>query len=578
MTRVAGRSRQRFEERVDPKTSEEYRAVFVRGPALKEDPLLNKGTCFTLDERDAFGLRGILPPAVSSPEEQAQRSYENYLSAGDDVARYLFLAALQDRNETLFYRLLVDHLDEMVPIVYTPTVGKVCERYSHIYRRPRGVYVSTEDRGRIAELLSNAERDQTKIIVVTDNEAILGIGDQGVGGMGIAIGKLALYTAGAGIHPAYGLPLTLDVGTDNAALLHDPLYLGARHARLRGDTYFSLLDELVEAIEEIFPAAIVQWEDFASQRAFDVLRRYRRRLPSFDDDVQGTGAVVEAGMRTALARVGRHLTDERIVFFGAGASGAGCAMELQRALRAEGMSDADVSRRVLCLDSQGLILRDRANLAGYKLEIAADPAVVAGWPASGRAAFMLADVVANFKPTILVGVSGQPGSFTQDIVQTMLAGCHRPIIFALSNPTSRIEATPHDLLGWTNGAAIVATGSPFLPVFVKGVTHHIGQCNNAFVFPGVGLGASVVEARWLPDEVFAAAARAVHEFTGAKAAPGSSIYPAMSQLRDVSAAVARAVGRALVETGAANPRTTTEIEDRIASAMWEPVYRPYRIG
>jgi malate dehydrogenase (oxaloacetate-decarboxylating) len=576
-THVASRSRQRFEERVDPRTREEYRAVFVRGQALKEDPLLNKGTCFTLDERDALGLRGILPPAVSSPDEQALRAYENYVNAGDDVARYLFLAALQDRNETLFYRLLVDHLDEMVPIVYTPTVGKVCERYSHIYRRPRGVYVSTEDRGRIAELLANAERDQTKIIVVTDNEAILGIGDQGVGGMGIAIGKLALYTAGAGIHPACGLPLTLDVGTDNKALLHDPLYLGARHARLRGDAYFSLLDELVEAIADVFPGAIVQWEDFASHQAFNVLQRYRRRLPSFDDDVQGTGAVVEAGVRTGLARVGRRLIDERIVFFGAGASGAGCAMQLHRALRAEGMSDADRSQRVLCLDSQGLILRDRANLAGYKVEIAADPAVVAGWDRSG-AAFTLADVVRNFKPTILVGVSGQPGAFTREIVQTMLAGCSRPIVFALSNPTSKIEATPQDILGWTNGAAVVATGSPFLPTFVNGVTHHIGQCNNAFVFPGVGLGASVVQAKWLPDDVFAAAARAVCEFTRRRVAPGASIYPAMSQLRDVSSAVAVAVGRALVDTEAASWLSVSEIEDRVAAAMWEPVYRPYRVG
>ncbi|MGE5832977.1 MAG: NAD-dependent malic enzyme [Acidobacteriota bacterium] len=576
-TRVASRSRQRFEERVDPRTNEEYRAVFVRGPALKEDPLLNKGTCFTLEERDAFGLRGILPPAVSSPDEQAQRAYENYLDAGDDVARYLFLAALQDRNETLFYRLLVDHLDEMVPIVYTPTVGKVCERYSHIYRRPRGVYVSTEDRGRIAELLANAERDQTKIIVVTDNEAILGIGDQGVGGMGIAIGKLALYTAGAGIHPAYGLPLTLDVGTDNRTLLHDPLYLGARHARLRGDAYFSLLDELVEAIADVFPGALVQWEDFASHQAFDVLQRYRRRLPSFDDDVQGTGAVVEAGVRTGLARVGRRLIDERIVFFGAGASGAGCAMQLHRALRAEGMNDADRSRRILCLDSQGLILRDRANLAGYKVEIAADPAVVAGWDGSG-AAFTLADVVRNFKPTILVGVSGQPGTFTREIVQTMLAGCRRPIVFALSNPTSKIEATPQAILEWTNGAAVVATGSPFLPAFVNGVTHHIGQCNNAFVFPGVGLGASVVQAKWLPDDVFAAAARAVYEFTRRRVAPGASIYPAMSQLRDVSSAVAVAVGRALVDAEASSWLSVSEIEDRVATAMWEPVYRPYRVG
>jgi malate dehydrogenase (oxaloacetate-decarboxylating) len=463
----------------------------------------------------------------------------------------------------------------MVPIVYTPTVGKVCERYSHIYRRPRGVYVSADDRGRVAEVLANAERDRTEVIVVTDNEAILGIGDQGVGGMGIAVGKLALYTAGAGIHPAHGLPLTLDVGTDNAMLLQDPLYLGVRHPRLRGDAYFSLVDELVQAIGKIFPGAIVQWEDFASQRAFDVLGRYRRRLPSFDDDIQGTGAVVEAGVRTALARVGRRLSEERIVFFGAGASGAGCAMQLHRALQAAGVSETDRSRRVLCLDSRGLILRDRANLSGYKREIAADPAVAAGWSRSG-AAFTLDDVVRHFKPTILVGASGQPGSFTEDIVRTMLAGCDRPIVFALSNPTSRIEASPENILGWTNGAAVVATGSPFAPVSLNGVIHQIGQCNNAFVFPGIGLGASVVRASWLPDDVFAAAARAVSRFAGTDGSPGAALYPPISRLREVSRAVAVAVATVLVETGDVTPVTTDEIESRVAAAMWKPVYQPYR--
>jgi malic enzyme len=565
-----------FEERVDPRTGEKYLAVFRRGAMLKEDPILNKGTCFTLEERDALGLRGILPPAVSNPTEQETRAYENYLKAGEDVSRYLFLAALQDRNETLFYRLLVDHLEEMVPVVYTPTVGKVCERYSHIYRRPRGVYVSTQDRGRLVEVLRNAEREDTQIIVVTDNEAILGIGDQGVGGMGIAIGKLALYTAGAGIHPARGLPLDLDVGTDNPALLQDPLYLGVRHTRLRGEAYFSLLDELVEAIGQVFPGALVQWEDFANQRAFQVMRRYRKRLASFDDDIQGTGAVVEAGVRTALDRVGRRLADERVVFFGAGASGAGCALQLRHALRSEGVPEAELSRRVLCLDSRGLILKDREGLEGHKLDIAGDPSLVSGWSAPSAGRFGLLDVARNFKPTILVGVSGQPSSFTEEIVKTVHKGCARPVILMLSNPTSKVEALPEDILRWTDGGAVVGTGSPFPPVHLNGVTYHIGQCNNAFVFPGVGLGASLVKARWLPDEVFAAAARAVHEFTGPASAPGASIYPPISRLRDVSRAVAVAVGRALVDAEAAPHVTPREIEDRVEAAMWEPVYRKYR--
>jgi malate dehydrogenase (oxaloacetate-decarboxylating) len=573
---VLTRPRARFEERVDPRTGQPYRAVFVRGRTVKEDPLLNKGTCFTLPERDALGLRGCLPPAVSTPGEQAQRAYENYLDAGDDVGRYLFLAALQDRNETLFYRLLLDHLEEMLPIVYTPTVGKVCERYSHIYRRPRGLYVSSEDRGRIAEVLGNAERDRVDIAVVTDNEAILGIGDQGVGGMGIAIGKLALYTAAAGIHPARGLPLTLDVGTDNTALLDDPLYLGLRQPRLRGDAYFSLIDELVEAIARLFPGAIVQWEDFAGEQAFEVLRRYRRRLPSFDDDIQGTGAVVEAGVRTALDAVGRRLADERIVFFGAGASGAGCALQLRRALRADGVSERELSQRVLCLDSRGLILADRRGVTGHKAEIAADPSIAGGWQPAPDGSFRLADVVRQFKPTILIGVSGQPGAFAESIVRTMRDGCPRPIVMPLSNPTSKAEATPAEILRWTNGAAMVGTGSPFAPVRLDEVVYRIGQCNNALVFPGIGLGARIAGARWLPDEVFSAAAQAVHRFVGAVSQPGASIYPPIARLREVSAVVAAAVARVIVGTGEAPALTPIEIDDRIAAAMWQPVYLPYR--
>ena len=323
---------------------------------------------------------------------------------------------------------------------------------------------------------------------------------------------------------------------------------------------------------------MVQWEDFAKQRAFQVLRRYRRRLPSFDDDIQGTGAVMEAGLRTALDRVGRRLVDERIVFFGAGASGAGCALQIRDALRRAGLSEETISGRVLCLDSRGLILRDREGLEEPKLEIAADPAIVAGWRRPGDAGFELLDVVREFRPTVLVGVSGQPGIFTQQVVTTMHAGCERPIVFALSNPTSRVEAQPSDLLNWTRGAAVVATGSPFQPVHLLGVTHHIGQCNNAFVFPGLGLGAAVVQARWLPDEAFAAAAQAVYEFTGSASGAGAPVYPAISQLRQVARVVAAAVGRALVAAEAAPPMPAEDIEHRVASAMWEPVYRSYRAG
>jgi malate dehydrogenase (oxaloacetate-decarboxylating) len=566
----------RFEERTDPRTGERYIATFRRGSALKDDRFLNKGTCFTLEERDALGLRGILPPGVSTPGEQETRAYENYLKVADDVGRYLFLAALQDRNETLFYRLVLDHLEEMVPIIYTPTVGKVCERYSHIYRRPRGLYISTADRGRIADLLTGAECERPDIIVGTDNEAILGIGDQGVGGMGIAIGKVSLYTAGAGIHPVRGLALDIDVGTDNTRLLDDPLYLGVRHPRLRGEPYFSLLDELVEAIARVFPGTLVQWEDFANERAFEVLQRYRRTVPSFDDDIQGTGAIVEAGIRTGLDQAGRRLEDERFVFYGAGASGAGCALRMRSALRAAGVPEGELSRRVLCLDSRGLILQDRPELQGHKREIAADPSVVAGWSSQVGGRFGLLDVVRQFKPTVLAGASGQPGAFTEEIVRTLAAGCERPIVLALSNPTSKVEAQPEEVLGWTNGAAIVGTGSPFAPVHLNGVTYTIGQGNNVFVFPGIGLGATVVQARWLPEVAFSAAARAVHELCGRSSVRGAPIFPPLARLREISRAVAVAVGRALVDADAAPSMTTADIEARVAAAVWVPEYLPYR--
>ena len=567
----------RFQERLDPTTGERYLAVSERGAALKDDPVLNKGTCFTAEEREALGLTGLLPPAVNTPDEQAARVYANYLRAGDDVGRYVFLAGLQDRNETLFSRLVVDHIEEMAPVIYTPTVGKACETYSHIYRRARGLYVSPANRGHLKALLENAPDVDPRVIVITDNEAILGIGDQGVGGMPIAIGKLALYTAGAGINPAACLPIDLDVGTDNTSLLDDPIYLGVRQRRLRGEPYFALLDELVEAIAQVFPRALVQWEDFASRNAFAVLSRYRQRVLSFNDDIQGTGAVVVAGLQSAARRAGRRFEDERVVFFGAGASGAGSALAVRAALRETGLSATELSRRVVCLDSKGLILSDRPGLDDVKRQLAAEPALTAGWSGGEAGTFQLADVVRHVKPTALVGVSGQAGAFTEAIVRDLVKGCARPAVLALSNPTSKAEVTPTDLLHWTNGAAIMGTGSPFAPVTIDERTFTIGQGNNVFIFPGVGLGATAVGARWLPDNVFSAAARALFEFGEASSAPGDPIFPPLRRLREVSRRVAIAVGCHLVDAGAAPAMTHAEVERRVVASMWEPEYLPYRL-
>jgi len=561
-----------YRERTDADTGSVYWEVEKRGEELLEDPFLNKGTSFTAEERRELGLDGLLPPGIATEEEQRARVYENFRRSPDEVQRYLFLAGLQDRNETLFYRLLLDHIEEMMPIVYTPTVGKVCELYSHLYRRPRGIYVSTRDRGRVREVLRAAAAGDVRVIVATDNEAILGLGDLGAGGMPIAVGKSVLYCAAAGFHPRHVLPVSLDVGTSNESLLEDPLYLGVRHERLRGEAYVSLLDEFVDAVRAEFPRALVQWEDFANRNAFQVLHRYQKKIPSFDDDVQGTGAVIVAGIRSGLKRAGRLLADERVVFYGAGASGAGCALAVRAAMAADGVPESELGRRVLCLDSRGLILADRPGLEGEKRAIAADPAVTAGWPAP-EGKIGLDEVVRRFRPGTLVGASGQPGAFTEPIVHAMVSACPRPIILPISNPTSKSEAAPADIISWTNGAAIVGTGSPFPAVSWKGAAYQVGQGNNAFIFPGVGLGAVAVEARWLPDAAFAAASEALA--AAAPASPGP-IYPKLVHLRAVSHGVAVAVARALVREEAAPALSDAEIERRIRSLVWEPRYLPYR--
>lgn len=561
-----------YRERTDARTGSVYWEVEKRGEELLEDPFLNKGTSFTAEERRELGLDGLLPPGIATEEEQRARVYENFRRSPDEVQRYLFLAGLQDRNETLFYRLLLDHIEEMMPIVYTPTVGKVCELYSHLYRRPRGIYVSTRDRGRVREALRTAGAGDVRVIVATDNEAILGLGDLGAGGMPIAVGKSVLYCAAAGFHPRHVLPVSLDVGTSNESLLQDPLYLGVRHERLRGDAYVSLLDEFVDAVRAEFPRALVQWEDFANRNAFQVLHRYQKKIPSFDDDVQGTGAVIVAGIRSGLRRAGRRLADERVVFYGAGASGAGCALAVRAAMAADGVPESELGRRVLCLDSRGLILSDRPGLEGEKRAIAADPAVAAEWSAR-EGKIGLDEVVRRFRPGTLVGASGQPGAFTEPIVHAMASACPRPIILPISNPTSKSEAAPADVISWTNGAAIVGTGSPFPSVSWKGAAYEIGQGNNAFIFPGVGLGAVAVEARWLPDAAFAAASEAL---AAAAPSPPGPIYPPLSRLREVSLSVAIAVARALVREGAAAAIPDEAIATRIQRLIWEPRYVPYR--
>ena len=561
-----------YRERTDTRTGSVYWEVEKRGEELLEDPFLNKGTSFTAEERRELGLDGLLPPGIATEEEQRARVYENFRRSPDEVQRYLFLAGLQDRNETLFYRLLLDHIEEMMPIVYTPTVGKVCELYSHLYRRPRGIYVSTRDRGRVREALRAAGAGDVRVIVATDNEAILGLGDLGAGGMPIAVGKSVLYCAAAGFHPRHVLPVSLDVGTSNESLLRDPLYLGVRHERLRGEAYVSLLDEFVDAVRVEFPRALVQWEDFANRNAFQVLHRYQKKIPSFDDDVQGTGAVIVAGIRSGLRRAGRRLADERVVFYGAGASGAGCALAVRAAMAADGVPESELGRRVLCLDSRGLILSDRPGLEGEKRAIAADPAVAAEWSApDGKIG--LDEVVRRFRPGTLVGASGQPGAFTEPIVHAMVSACPRPIILPISNPTSKAEAAPADVISWTNGAAIVGTGSPFPAVSWKGAAYEVGQGNNAFIFPGVGLGAVAVEARWLPDAAFAAASEAL---AAAAPAPPGPIYPPLSRLREVSLSVAIAVARALVRAEAAPAIPDEAIAARIQRLIWEPRYVPYR--
>ncbi|HEX6127636.1 MAG TPA: NAD-dependent malic enzyme [Candidatus Limnocylindria bacterium] len=542
-----------------------------RGPDLIGHPLLNKGTAFSEEERERFGLRGLLPPRVSSMEDQLALELEHIRRKTDDLERFIGLAATQDRNETLFYRLLLEHLDEFLPIVYTPTVGRACQEFSHIFRRPRGVWITPDDVGRVDEILAGAAHPDVRLIVVTDNERILGLGDQGAGGMAIPVGKLALYTAAGGIYPAWTLPVSLDVGTDRAELLEDPLYLGYRAPRLRGAAYDEVVEAFVEGVGRVFPRAVVQWEDFKQHNALRVLARYRHRIPCFNDDVQGTGAVVLAGLLAARRERG-GLKGERILSLGAGAAALGISTMLVREMRSEGMSRAEARASVLLMDSKGVVHAGRETIADDQRPFAVDADALAALGLSGE---QLADPVAvarAFQPTILMGTTGMRGAFSEALVREVAAHHERPIILPLSNPSDRTEALPAEVLAWTDGRALVATGSPFGEVVTDAGSRIIGQANNVFVFPGIGLAAMVAEARELTDDAFVVAARTLAGLVGEDRLALGAIYPRISDLRVAARAIAVALVRHFRDTGYGRQYHDDEIELAVDRAMWWPDY------
>lgn len=548
-----------------------------RGHPLLSHNMYNRGTAFTLGERDALEVAGLLPAQVRTIEEQARRARAQLTELEEsDIERYVALADLESRNAILFYRVLLDNLEELLPIVYTPTVGEACQRYSHIFRRGRGLWITPDHQGRIARILRNAPYEDVRLIVVTDNERILGLGDQGAGGMGIPVGKLALYTVGAGIHPTQTLPISLDVGTDNEALLDDPYYLGWRGRRLRGERYDQMVEEFVTAVKEVFPRALLQWEDFKKANAFRLLDRYRDRLLSFNDDIQGTAGIALAGVVAASRISGVPMERQRVVMVGAGAAGVGIARLLRAELEQLGVRGDDLIRAVAVLDSRGLLV-ESGGAADYKSELAWPADLAAGEGVDPSGTRSLLECVTALKPTVLIGTSGQPNTFTEDVVRAMAACCERPAIFPFSNPNSKAEAHPRDLVAWTEGRALIASGSPFDPVPYGGRTIRVAQGNNVYVFPGVGLGALASGATRVVESMFAAAAHAIGEQVSEDAIARGELYPPLRELRSISRAVALAVGMHAMDVGVAPRIDQSELAERIDAMMWTPRYPRIRL-
>ncbi len=545
------------------------------GPILLEFPLLNKGSAFTNDERSHFNLHGLLPEAVETIEEQAERAYRQYQDFKNDDDKHIYLRNIQDTNETLFYRLLEAHLSEMMPIIYTPTVGEACEHFSDIYRRARGLFISYPNREHIDDMLQNATKQNVKVIVVTDGERILGLGDQGIGGMGIPIGKLSLYTACGGISPAYTLPVVLDVGTNNPQRLNDPLYMGWRHPRISGDEYYAFVDEFIQAVKRRWPNVLLQFEDFAQNNATPLLNRYRDELCCFNDDIQGTAAVTLGSLIAASHAAGSQLRDQTVTFLGAGSAGCGIAEQIIAQMISEGLSEEQARARVFMVDRFGLLTDKLPNLLDFQSKLVQKSDALQSWNLTSDS-ISLQDVVRNAKPTVLIGVSGQPGLFTEELIREMHKHCARPIVMPLSNPTSRVEARPEDIINWTDGAALVATGSPFSPVSYKEKLYPIAQCNNSYIFPGIGLGVLASGAKRVTDGMLMAASRALAECSPLAQNGEGALLPNIDDIQAVSKTIAMQVGKAAQLQGVAIVTSEEALAKAIEHNYWQPQYRAYK--
>jgi len=553
-----------------------YLKVALTDFSLISHPLLNKGTAFPQKEREAFGLIGLLPPSETNLTIQRARSFEAFQSKASDIEKYIYLRDLQDSNETLFYSLIQEHITELMPIVYTPIVGLGCQRYSHIYRRPRGVFISYPDRDHIEQIFANPRFNEVKVIVVSDGERILGLGDQGAGGMGIPIGKLALYTACAGIPPTATLPVLLDTGTNNPGLQKDPLYIGWQHERVRGKDYIEFIDAFVTTIKKRFPHILLQWEDFAQENANPLLERYRDQLCTFNDDIQGTAAVAAGTLFAAIRVTGTRLRDQRIAVLGAGSAGCGISKLIMQAMIEDGLSPQEAKQRFFLVDQPGLLLDDMIDLLPFQKPFAQSRNTITKWQCDNTNAISLKEVVKNVHPTLLIGVSGQPGVFTEEIVREMAIHVERPVIFPLSNPTSRSEANPTDLMNWTNEKAVIGTGSPFGEMIKQGNPFRVDQTNNCYIFPGMGLGLIAVKARRVTEKMFMAAAKALADCSPAKADPTANLLPPLTTIRDVSLQVAVAVAQEAVAEGIADFTEYRDLETHIHEMMWMPEYLPYK--
>lgn len=556
-------------------TTAASRRVAASGYALLTDPLLNKGTAFSDAERDAFGLHGLLPPHVGTLDEQVARGLEALRGLDTDVERYAFLRDMQDINETLFYATLVGHLEELLPIVYTPTVGAGCQQFSHLFRKPRGLFLSMPHVDRMDQILAQPRFDGVEAIVVTDGERILGLGDQGAGGMGIPIGKLALYSGCGGLHPATTLPILLDVGTDNAERLNDPLYVGWRHERVRGQAYDDFVEAFVSAVIRRWPRVLLQWEDFARSNATRLLERYRDRLCTFNDDVQGTAAVATGTLLAAVSVAGVPLANQRVAILGAGSAGCGIASLIRSALSEAGLTDDEARQRFFMVDRDGLLVDGAAGLAPFQQPFVQKRGAVEGWTLAQPGRIDLLDVIHNARPTVLIGVSGQAGAFSEPVIRAMTACNDRPIIFPLSNPTSHAEAAPADVEAWSGGRAIIGVGSPYPAIERDGAPFKVDQTNNAYIFPGIGLGAIAVGASRISDGMLMAAARALAAASPARANPRHHLLPPVGALREVAATVALAVANQAHREGLTADVSLDEIEARIRARIWTPHYVPY---